>query len=131
MANLSKKQIDTLQRKMEVELARTVHETREDMSPELKANYIDIDGNVADIGDESVADTLIDTDNAIIGQHLQQIRDLNAALERIQTGVYGACIDCGGEIGFKRLSAYRTAKRCIACQRRHEKTYASEPTPTL
>lgn len=131
MAGLTGKQLDTLQRKLEAELARVVKETREEMSPELKANYIDIDGNVADTGDEAVADILIDTDNAIIGQHLQQIRDLNAALERIRTGVYGICLDCGGEIGAKRLTAYPTAKRCITCQGRHEKTFVSEPTPTL
>lgn len=31
---------------------------------------------------------------------------------------------CGAAIGFKRLDAYPTAKRCIACQRRREKTRA-------
>ena len=131
MANLSKKQLDILQRKLEAELAGVVKVTRDEMSPEFKANYIDIDGNVADTGDEAVADTLIDTDNAIIGQHLQQLRDLKAALERIRAGAYGICVDCGGEIGVKRLSVYPTAKRCIECQGRHEKTFVSEPTATL
>jgi DnaK suppressor protein len=129
--NMTKKHIVTLQRQMEEELAHLINETREEMDPELKANYIDIDGNVADTGDEAVADTLIDTDNAIIGMHLQEVRDLNAALDRIQSGVYGVCIDCSGEIGSKRLTAYPTAKRCIECQVQHEKTYASEPTPTI
>lgn len=131
MTNLNKQQIDELQRKMEEDLARLVNETREEMSPEQKANYVDIASNVPDTGDESVADTLIDTDNAIIGLHLQQARDLDAALERIHTGVYGICIECGGETGFDRLSVYPTAKRCIECQSQHEKTYTSEPKPTL
>lgn len=129
--NMTKKHIETLQRQMEDELASLMNETREEMDPELKANYIDIDGNVADTGDEAVADTLIDTDNAIIGMHLQEVRDLNAALDRIQSGVYGVCIDCSGEINSKRLTAYPTAKRCIECQVQHEKTYASEPKPTI
>ncbi|MGZ8982803.1 MAG: TraR/DksA family transcriptional regulator [Methylotenera sp.] len=131
MTNITKKQIDTLQRTMEAELDRLVDESREEMNIEQKASYIDIDGNVADTGDEAVTDTLIDTDNAIIGLHLQKVNDLNAALERVQTGTYGACIECGGEIGFQRLSAYPTAKRCIECQRLHEKTYASEPKPMV
>jgi RNA polymerase-binding protein DksA len=129
--NMTKNSIDTLQRKMEEDLARLISETHEEMDPELKANYIDIDGNVADTGDEAVADTLIDTDNAIIGRHLQEVRDLDAALDRIQSGRYGVCIDCDGEIGYKRLDAYHTAKRCIECQIQHEKIYASEPTPTM
>ena len=131
MTNITKKQIDTLQRTMEAELDRLVDESREEMNIEQKASYIDIDGNVADTGDEAVTDTLIDTDNAIIGLHLQKVNDLNAALERVQTGTYGVCIECGGEIGFQRLSAYPTAKRCIECQRLHEKTYASEPKPMV
>lgn len=130
MANLTKKQSDALKRKMETELAQLVDETREDMSSELKTNTVDIDGNM-DMGDEAVTDTLLNTHNAMIGQHLQQVRDLNSALGRIQADVYGTCIDCGGEIGFPRLSAYPTAKRCIDCQRRHEKTYANKLKSTL
>ena len=125
--NMSQKQIDELKRKMEEELARIVNETREEMSPELKVSYED----VADDSGEAVADTFVDTENAIIGIHLEKARDLNAALDRIQMGVYGICIDCGKEIDSKRLIAYPVAKRCIECQNQHNKTYASESTPTL
>ena len=129
MSNINNKQIDSLRILMEAELAKLVTKTRDEMNPELKTNYIDIDGDVAD--DEAVADTIVDTDNAIIGLHLQKARDLNAALDRIQSGVYGVCIDCSDDIGFERLSAYPTAKRCIKCQSLHEKMFASEPTPSM
>jgi ribosomal subunit interface protein len=128
--NLSKQQIDMLQGIMQKELARLVDETQDEMDPDLKANYIDVGGD-GDAGDEAVADTLVDTDNAMIGLHLQKVSDLNAALDRIQAGVYGVCIDCGSDIGLERLSAYPTAKRCIRCQRLHEKTFASEPKSSL
>lgn len=130
MANLTQQQIDGLQRTMEEELARVLKEAREEMRPDVKASYGNIVDSVPDSGDEALAYTLIDTENAIIGQHLQQVRDINAALKRIQAGTYGTCIDCEGEIGFERLSAYLTAKRCIECQRHHEKTYAKKPEPT-
>lgn len=123
MANMSKIHIDALQREMEAELAELVDETRGEMNPELKANYTD--------SDDAVADTLTDTDNAIIGIHLQKASDLNAALDRIQAGDYGVCIDCGNEINFKRLSAYPTAERCIECQSQLEKNFASDHTPSL
>jgi DnaK suppressor protein len=125
MSSISTKQIDSLRELMEAELAKLVIETQDEMNPALKTSFIDIDGDVAD--DERVADVIVDTDNAIIGLHLQNARDLNAALDRIQTGVYGICIDCGSEIGLERLSAYPTAERCIKCQYQHEKTFASEP----
>jgi len=125
--NMTQKHIDALKREMELELAQIVNETREEMNPELKTSYVDL----ADAGGEAVADTFVDTENAIIGIHLEKARDLNAALDRIQMGVYGICIDCGEEIDSKRLAAYPTGKRCIECQSHHDKTYASESTPTL
>jgi RNA polymerase-binding transcription factor len=125
--NMKQKNIDTLKREMEAELERIVKEARDEMSPKLKVSYED----VADASGQAVADTFVDTENALIGIHLEKARDLNAALDRIQTGIYGVCIDCGEEIGLKRLTAYPTAKRCIDCQNQHTKKYASEPTPTL
>ena len=130
MSNISKIQIDELQGVMEAELALLVDETQDEMNPELKANYVDAGGD-GDAGDEALADTIVDIDNAVIGLHLQKVTDLNAALDRIQAGVYGVCIDCGCDIGFERLSAYSTAKRCIRCQHLREKTFASKPKSNL
>jgi RNA polymerase-binding protein DksA len=121
---MTKPQLDLLQQKMEAELAQLSKESHAEMSLELKMSYIGIDGSVAD---EAAADTMVDIDNAIIGLHLQKITDLNAALERIEMGSYAICVDCGSEIGYQRLLAYPTAKRCMDCQILHEKTYVSEP----
>ena len=94
MANIPKRHIEILQGVMEAELARLVDETQEEMAPRLKPSFADIDGDFADFDDEAVANNLIDVDNAIIGVHLEKARDLNAALDRIQKGGYGKCIDC-------------------------------------
>jgi DnaK suppressor protein len=124
MSNITKNQMDELQKTMQAELAQLLIETQDEMNPALKTNFIDIDGDVAD--DERVADVIVDTDNAIIGMHLQEINDLNAALDRIQSGFYGDCIDCGDDITYERLSAYPTAKRCIRCQQQHERMFVNE-----
>ena len=130
MSYISKKQIEELQSVMKAELAQLVDETQGEMSPALKANYLEIGGD-GDTGDEALADTIVDIDNAVIGLHLQKVTDLNAALYSIQAGIYGVCIDCGGDIDFERLSAYPTAKRCIRCQHLREKTFASKPKSNL
>ena len=130
MSYISKNQIEELQSVMEAELAQLVDETQDEMSPALKANYLDIGGD-GDTGDEALADTIVDIDNAVIGLHLQKVTDLNAALYSIQAGIYGVSIDCGGDIDFERLSAYPTAKRCIRCQHLREKTFASKPKSNL
>ncbi|MGE5168875.1 MAG: TraR/DksA family transcriptional regulator [Rudaea sp.] len=84
-----------------------------------------------DAGDQSVADALADLNIAIADRHMEELRDVEAAKARMREGSYGTCIDCGGDIAYERLLAYPTAKRCIRCQERREKTYAHEGTPTL
>ena len=126
MTNISKNQLDELKKIMEAELAQLVSKTQDEMDPESKPSYIDVGGD-GNAGDEAVADTIVDIDNAVIGLHLQKAIDLNAALDRIQSGVYGVCIDCGEDIGYERIAAYPTAKRCIRCQQIREKMFASEP----
>jgi DnaK suppressor protein len=128
MLSLTKQQLEVLRNKMQAELAQLSKETHAEMSVASKMSYAAIDGIA---GDAAVADTMVDIDNAIIGLHLQKIMDLNAALARITSRSFAVCKDCGGEIAYPRLLAYPTAKRCMDCQSRHEKTYASEPRRSI
>jgi RNA polymerase-binding protein DksA len=78
-----------------------------------------------------VADLLADLDAAIIDRQIEELRDIEAAQARMQAGRYGVCVDCGQGVGFERLSAYPTAKRCIECQTRRETRFVHPGTPTL
>ena len=44
------------------------------------------------------------------------LRDVRAALDRIEEGVYGTCFECDEEISHKRLLAVPWATLCITCQ---------------
>jgi len=46
---------------------------------------------------------------------------IDAALEKIETGEYGACLSCGEDIGAKRLLARPVAELCIDCKSEQEK----------
>lgn len=46
----------------------------------------------------------------------EQRREAQAALQRIQDGSYGICLDCEEPISAKRLAAQPSAARCIGCQ---------------
>jgi RNA polymerase-binding transcription factor DksA len=81
-------------------------------------------GEVSDTGDAASADLISDVDNAELSRDLQELRALETAQERIDSGSYGSCLDCGGEIEFERLLAQPTALRCFDCERVHERTYA-------
>jgi DnaK suppressor protein len=49
------------------------------------------------------------------------LNKINAALEKIEQGVYGECENCGEEIGIKRLEARPVAELCIDCKAEQEK----------
>ena len=45
-----------------------------------------------------------------------RLREIRAALERIDRGSFGICINCEEEIGAKRLAAVPWTALCIVCQ---------------
>ena len=46
---------------------------------------------------------------------------IDAALERIEAGTFGKCVNCGKEIGEERLTALPWATLCIDCRRLEER----------
>jgi len=48
------------------------------------------------------------------------LRDIDAALRRIDDGAYGLCIDCDEPINPKRLEFDPTALRCVDCASKFE-----------
>jgi RNA polymerase-binding transcription factor DksA len=110
-------------------------ELREEIRIELlntdEQSYIELAGQVHDIGEASVADLLVDLQLAEIDRHIREIRDIDAALLRIAAGEYGRCIDCQASVDAGRLGAYPTAKRCYRCQVSHEHNYAGDSGPSM
>lgn len=45
----------------------------------------------------------------------EELRQIENALQRIETGKYGKCESCGEEISIKRLKAVPQANLCIKC----------------
>lgn len=106
-------------------------EIRNELLAADDTGYADLAGRVHDSGEESVADLLADLDIARIDRQVTEIRGIEAALRRIDMGVYGMCRDCDSNIGFERLESQPIAERCVECQEHYEKSYAHEATPSL
>lgn len=66
-----------------------------------------------------------EVDEELDERHLLELRDIEAALRRMQAGQYGICQDCGAAIDIKRLSAYPVARRCIKCKQALEQAASS------
>jgi RNA polymerase-binding transcription factor DksA len=108
-----------------------VAELQRDAGKARDESYGEIAGTAPDIGDESVATLLADVDQSELSRDLEELRGLEAARKRLADGGYGVCVDCRDDIGFKRLRAEPGTLRCLACQGRHEKTFAGPGRPTL
>jgi len=55
-------------------------------------------------------------DVALLESLDQTVRQIDAALERLNTGAYGRCDACGEGIPIARLRAVPFATRCVPCQ---------------
>jgi uncharacterized protein (DUF302 family)/RNA polymerase-binding transcription factor DksA len=101
---------------------------REALTQEIQAGAakraLERDGNVPDTG-ELAADAVIrDVAIAEVDRDAAELADIDAALERLGTGTYGRCIECGTTIASARLAEHPAAPRCISCQQRLEQRSA-------
>jgi len=53
---------------------------------------------------------------AVVDRRARELREVNSALEDIESGRYGVCRDCGEAIAPARLRVMPFAIRCVACQ---------------
>ena len=129
---LSKTELSTLAARLDERHKALLEEVRDELEHSENQQYVELIGRVpADIGDQSVGDMLAYLNLAIIDRHVQELRDIDAAKARLTDRTFGVCIACGDDIAYERLLAYPTAKRCLGCQKQHERTYAHEGNPTL
>jgi RNA polymerase-binding protein DksA len=112
--------------------AALLEEVRDELEASENEQMAELLGRTpADSADFSFADALADLNVAMVDRHVHQLRDIEAARQRIGAGHFGICIDCGTEVDFDRLMAYPTAKRCLRCQQQRERLYAHESTPKM
>ena len=74
------------------------------------------------------ASTARDLELALDARETAELAAVDAALKRIEDGVYGLCADCGVVIPALRLHAAPEAARCIDCQERSEQSYGKPAT---
>ena len=100
-----------------------------ELVPEPEASFAGIAGEVRDAGDESVAIEHTEIRGALMQRDASEIGDLAAAIERLDNGTYGLCVECELDIEAARLDAVPAARRCSTCQTRfeHQSALASRP----
>lgn len=131
MAALTADEMAQIKQILQQRHLQLIEEIRDELERSGEQHYVELAGRVTDLGDDSVADMLVDLDAAIVDRQITEVRQIEATLKRLAAADYGVCADCGADIPFSRLRVYPTAKRCVSCQSVHEKTYTHEGNPTL
>lgn len=124
MNELTDKQLAYLTDWMARRKALLLDEIRQGLARSGKESFADLIGGTGDAGDEAAASLMRDINEAAVARDIGEVRDIVAAEQRVAAGEYGRCIECGQPIGYKRLMAYPSAKRCLPCQEHREKTRA-------
>jgi RNA polymerase-binding transcription factor DksA len=66
---------------------------------------------------------------SLLGSQKEVLDEIAAAIQRINDGSYGRCVDCELEIDPARLEVLPAAARCSFCQELFERRAATVPAP--
>jgi DnaK suppressor protein len=69
-----------------------------------------------DLGDQASAETDRNFMLRLRGREQRLLQKIEQALERVETGIFGICEDCGNEINIQRLEARPVTTMCIDCK---------------
>ena len=81
---------------------------------------------VQDSGEQSEQISRDDVRRSEHDRDVNELREITAALQRMDEGTYGQCADCGVDITPSRLEVQPSALRCIKCQEKYEQ---GQPRP--
>ena len=101
-----REQLEKKKEELTVRLERITENLRRGYHPDSKERAKELE-------DSEVVDALGNEARA-------EIRNISAALLRMEAGEYGICVECGTEIDHARIDAHPYAKKCIDCARMEE-----------
>lgn len=86
----------------------------------------DKDGDLSSYAETGTDNFELETALNIASGESEWLRNIDEALQRIETGLYGICERCEQPIVKKRLEVFPSARYCIKCQAEYEKEHRNE-----
>lgn len=80
----------------------------------------DVSDQIQDSGDQAISSAFESLKSSLHNNEYEEFKMIEKALEMIEAGSYGMCVDCQEAISEKRLKSYPNATRCILCQEKVE-----------
>lgn len=112
MKHLSEDQISELTAELDRvlrKLEKSMRTTEEAMRPvELDQTAVGRLSRIDSLQNQGLTRNLQEREQAKLGQVI-------TALERMEEGGYGVCVECGGDIPFGRLQVFPETPTCTAC----------------
>lgn len=130
-ANLTTAELKDLASQLRAREAQLRGELRDGANRASSETFERVASEAPDSGDASVAQLTMDTVNAERQRDSDELRDVQAALERIEAGTYGICMACGEPIDVQRLRALPTARYDLRHEQMNEKRHGGVATPRL
>jgi DnaK suppressor protein len=97
-------------------LENKAEEVRRSMSAQKAAQVVarlDIPSDEGDLSQQHHEEWIFLNRNTI---DMKLLREISDALQRIEQGTYGVCLECEEPISVKRLDAVPWARYCVTCQ---------------
>ena len=131
MSNLSPDQKQQIADALASRRAALCAEIQSELQRSGHEHFADLAGEVADAGDSSVADMLVDHDIAIVRRQVEELTQVEAAQKRILGEGYGDCEECGAETSLDFAASHRRARPGLTARprRRARATARVRPDP--
>lgn len=114
-----------MKRRVIEELAVELRQRKSTLLQDLTESHTDLetitDERESELEESAQKDRIARLTSRLKERDQKTIRDIDAALERMDTGEYGLCENCGNEIAIARLRALPMAQLCIECATAREK----------
>lgn len=106
---------------------------REDLLDEIRRKTTEAAGlrdeGVPDIADQGLTDNLGEFLHLMSDAKREEIMKIDEALERLQDGTYGQCLECGEPIDIERLELRPHTRFCVSCKEEMEQREAIKAGP--
>ena len=105
-----------------VHVRRELEDRKSTLEDELRQSNEEkvTDDQVQDPGDQTVSSTMETLKSSMQDSRIAEYNRIVKAIEMMNDGTYGVCVDCDGPISEKRLKSFPNSTRCIACQEAFE-----------
>ena len=120
-----KREADKLNKKTIAKFRKILLKQREQIVGDVKqivesSKEMGQDG-IQDIGDEAANIYNKQVLLSLNENERARLKEVDESLDRIESGTYGVCEECGGPISLKRLEVRPVAKYCVPCLTKLEK----------